>query len=165
MCAHIVPSYLLPLDKTTGWPRRRSKTSGVVSTRSRRTIVMIVQICTIRWTISGAVVTSLISEFWLLRLLLVRLKASNSLLPDAAIWRTTNCSIYSVVMKTMLFHEGYEPLEWVGCIIELVASRVKVELPLREHEAMNGIFDGCWSNKEFRATRVRKMNARRVDEP
>ena len=85
--------------------------SGVASTRSSRTIVVIVRICMVRRTISGAVVASSMSEVQLLRTLLIRLKASSSLLLEASIWRTTSCSSDSVVTKTLLFYEGYEPLE------------------------------------------------------
>ena len=85
--------------------------SGVASTRSRRAIVLIAWICTVRWTISGAVVPSLMSEVWLLRTLLIQLKASCSLLMEVITWRMTSHSINSIMIKTLLFREGYEPLE------------------------------------------------------
>ena len=75
-----------------------------------------------------------------------------------------SCSIDSDVMKTLSFHEGYKPLEGVSCIVKLVASSVKVELPLRKYASVKNILDGCWSNEKGRTTRARKINAHRVNE-
>ena len=90
----------------------------------------------IRRTTHRAVVASLMSESGLVSALLVRLKALRRLLLEVGAGRSMSRTIGSIVMETLLFREGYKPLEFIGCIVELIASSVEVELSLGEHVAI-----------------------------
>lgn len=63
--------------------------------------------------------------------------------------RTTSNSqgIDSVTMEKLFFHEGGE-----GSIVKLITNVAKVELPLGEHETIEGLLDGSLSNKEVGTT-------------
>ena len=55
----------------------------------------------------------------------------------------------SIVVESLLFHESSKSVDSVSCVFDCVSQCFKVELPLRQHEAMKSILKGCIVLKEI----------------
>ena len=72
--------------------------------------------------------------------------------------------LLSVMVETLLFHEGNELLEGVVGIVKTITGAFESKLPVGEHKAEEGVFEfSSAGTKEFGATRAGQINANVIE--